>query len=536
MSDPGAASPVEAGEPGDAHLTHRQILIVFSGLMLGMLLAALDQTIVATALPTIVGDLHGLNRLSWVVTAYLLTSTASAPLYGKISDLYGRKRVFQSAILIFLAGSVLSGLSQTMDELVAFRALQGLGAGGLIVLATTIIGDIVPPRERGRYQGYFGAVFGLASVAGPLLGGFLVEGPGWRWIFYVNLPIGAVALVVTSVVLKESMVHRRPSIDFGGAGLMVAGVSALLLVTVWGGNQYPWSSPTIIALAGAGLALIAAFLVREQHAAEPILPLRLFANRVFTVASAMGFIVGVSMFGAIIFLPVYLQLVNGVSPTESGLLLLPLVAGLFTASIGSGQIISRVGRYKVFPIVGTAGVAVGLWLLSHLGVHTSHLVVSLYMVVLGVGIGGVMQVLVLATQNAVDYQDLGVATSLATFFRSLGGAFGTSIFGAILTSRLTHLLPRLLPPGTPAKAVQVALTGSPAALARLSPAAHTGAVVAFVRSLHTVFTVGVPFALAAFVLAALLPEVPLRRAVRTDNQVPAADSVEAVGVGGLRSG
>lgn len=527
---PSGSGPGLAGQPTtESGLTHRQILVVFSGLMLGMLLAALDQTIVATALPTIVGDLHGLNRLSWVVTAYLLTSTASAPLYGKISDLYGRKRVFQGAILIFLTGSVLSGLSQTMNQLVAFRAIQGLGAGGLIVLATTIIGDIVSPRERGRYQGYFGAVFGLASVAGPLLGGFLVEGPGWRWIFYVNLPIGAVALVVTSLVLKDSIRRRAHRIDFGGAGLMVAGVSALLLVTVWAGNRYPWSSPTIIGLVGAGIGLIVAFLVRERHAAEPILPLRLFANRVFSVASAMGFIVGVAMFGAIIFLPVYLQLVNGVSPTVSGLLLIPLVVGLFVASIGSGQIISRVGRYKIFPILGTALMAVGLWLLSHLGVHTSHVMASLYMLVLGVGIGGVMQVLVLATQNAVDYADLGVATSLATFFRSLGGAFGTSIFGAILTSRLTHLLPQLLPPGTPAKSVQVAFTGSPAALARLSPAAHSGAVTAFVRSLHTVFTVGVPFALAAFVLAWLLPEIQLRRAVKTDHQVPAAESVESEG-------
>ena len=509
LGGPGGADRVPVGG-----LSHRQVLVVFSGLMLGMLLAALDQTIVATALPTIVGDLHGLNELSWVVTAYLLTSTATAPLYGKVSDIYGRKRVFQFSIVVFLVGSALSGLSQSMGELILFRGLQGLGAGGLLVLALTIIGDIVSPRERGRYQGYFGAVFGVASVVGPVLGGALVDGPGWRWVFYVNLPIGIVALVVTSLVLKDTVARARHRVDVEGAALVVGGVSALLLVTVWGGSTYAWGSPTIIGLALGGVALLVAFFLQERRAAEPLMPLGLFRLRVFNVSNAMGLVVGLAMFGVIIYLPLYLQVVHGYSPSTSGLLLLPLMAGLLIVSIASGSIITRVGRYKAWPIAGTALMTVSMVLFTHLGAHTSYLVFSAYAFVMGAGLGGVMQVLVLAVQNGVSYEYLGVATSLSSFFRSMGGAFGTALFGSILTNRLTAEIPRLAPPGVPVAKLAGAITGSPAALASLPPEIHRAAVEAFVRSLGTVFAYGVPIVAVAFVLSLVLPELTLRNSIR----------------------
>jgi len=504
-------------------LTHRQILIVFSGLMLALLLAALDQTIVGTALPTIVGDLGGLNHLSWVVTAYLLTSTTGALLYGKLSDLYGRKRIFQVAIVIFLIGSALAGLSQNMTQLILFRALQGVGAGGLMVLAMTVIGDIVSPRDRGRYQGYFGAVFGFATVAGPLLGGFLVDNLSWRWVFYINLPIGIVALFVIAVVLKESGTRRQHRIDYLGSALMVIGVSALLVVSVWGGQTYAWISKPIVGMSVLGVVFVVGFLLREHYAAEPILPLRLFRNRVFSVANAMGFIVGLVMFGAIIYIPVYLQLARGASPTISGLQLLPLVFGLFAASIGGGQIITRIGRYKIFPIVGTALMAVGLIMLSGLHSHTSLWMLWTDMIVLGVGIGACLQVLILAVQNAVGYEDLGTATAASTFMRSMGGTFGTAIFGAVLTSRLAFWLLRLLPRGGSAATVGGNVTSSPAVVKTLPPPIRDAIVESFVRSLHTVFLVGVPIVVVAFVLSFFLPEVPLRRTVR-DESIPLSDT------------
>ena len=429
---------------GSPALEQRRVSLVIGALMLGMLLAALDQTIVATALPTIAGDLHGLSHLSWVVTAYLLLSTVSTPLWGKLGDMYGRKSFFQAAIVIFLIGSALSGLSSSMIELIVFRALQGLGAGGLMVGAQAIIGDVVPPRERGKYQGIFGAVFGLSSVVGPLLGGFFVQNLSWHWIFYINLPIGVVALFVTTWFLPSALRRVQHVIDYLGAALLAVGVTCLVLLTTLGGTTFAWASPPILALAAAGVILLAGFTLVETRAVEPILPLHLFRNRVFSAASAIGFIVGFAMFGAITYLPTYLQVVRGASPTGSGLELLPLMAGLLVTSIGSGVLISRWGRYKIFPILGTAVMTVGLFLFSRLAVNTGTPTIFLYMVILGLGLGGVMQVLVIATQNAVPHSELGVATSGATFFRSIGGSFGTAVFGAIFANVLTGNLARYL--------------------------------------------------------------------------------------------
>ena len=418
-------------------VTGRALIPIFGALMLGMFLAALDQTIVSTALPTIVGDLGGLDHLSWVVTSYLLATTASTPLYGKLGDMYGRKPVFLAAILIFLAGSLLSGLSQSMGQLIGFRALQGLGAGGLMVGAQAIIAEIVPPRDRGRYMGLIGSVFAVASVAGPLLGGFFVEAISWRWVFYVNMPIGVIAVLVVVFRLHLHVPTQRHQIDYLGAALLTAGVSALILVTTWGGNEYHWDSPVIVVARVVGSVLLAIFLRVETRAAEPIIPLKLFRSRVFSVASSIGFVIGLAMFGAIIFIPLFLQLVYGVSPTSSGLRMLPLMAGLLDGQRSSpGRAISRIGRYKVFPIVGTAVTTLGLFLLSRLEVETRRGWRAVYMLVVGVGIGLVMQVLVLVVQNDAPPRDIGVATSTATFFRWMGGSLGVALFGAIFAARL----------------------------------------------------------------------------------------------------
>jgi EmrB/QacA subfamily drug resistance transporter len=491
----------------DDLLKGRALWVVFAALMLGMFLAALDQTIVSTALPTIVGDLGGLNHLSWVVTSYLLASTVSTPLYGKLGDMVGRKPVFLAAILIFLGGSMLAGLSQTMGQLIGFRAVQGVGAGGLMVGAQAIIADIVPPRQRGRYMGLIGSVFAVASVAGPLLGGFFVDNLSWRWVFYVNLPIGALAVAIVVFRLHLHTPHVRHRVDYLGTIVLAAGVSALILVTTWGGNEYAWGSPIIVGLGLAGVAMLALFVWWERRAEEPIIPLKLFRSRVFDVANAMGFMVGFAMFGAIVFIPLFLQLVYGLSPTSSGLRMLPLMAGLLAAVILSGRAVTRWGRYKMFPIAGTAVLVLGMYLLSRLDTGTALWLASAFMLVVGVGIGLVMQVLVLVVQNDAPRAYLGVATSTATFFRSVGGAFGVAIFGAIFASRLS------LPPAVKAR-VGGGMHIDPAGAKRLPPHVHELFLNAFAHALHGVFLYGMVLSLVPFVLAWLLEEVPLRETLQ----------------------
>jgi EmrB/QacA subfamily drug resistance transporter len=504
---------------GQAPLAGRALTTVFAALMLGMFLAALDQTIVSTALPTIVGDLGGLNHLSWVVTSYLLASTVSTPIYGKLGDMYGRKPVFLAAIVIFLAGSMLAGLSQSMSELIGFRAMQGVGAGGLMVSAQAIIADIVPPRQRGRYMGLIGSVFAVASVAGPLLGGFFVDQISWRWVFYVNMPVGALAILIVIFKLHLHVPAKRHRIDYLGATLLTGGVGALILLTSWGGNEYPWGSPTIVGLGVAGFALLAAFIWQEARAAEPIVPLTLFRSSVFNVSSAMGATIGMAMFGAIIFIPLYLQLVYGASATGSGLRLLPLMIGLLTAAIASGRAISRIGRYRVFPIAGTAVLVVGMFLLSRLGVGTAPWLASVYMLVVGVGIGLVMQVLVLVVQNDAAPENIGVATATATFFRSVGGSFGVAIFGAIFAARLAHQLAHL--PHDVVAHLGSGVHLSPAQVRHLPPAVHADFLQAFANSLHGVFLWGLAIAVVPFALSWLLKEVPLRTTLHRSAELSA---------------
>jgi EmrB/QacA subfamily drug resistance transporter len=512
MSAPATTTASPSASQG---FTHRQILVIMSGLMMGMFLASLDQTIVSTALPTIVGDFRHSNLLSWVITAYLLASTASTPIWGKAGDLYGRKRLFQLAIVVFLAASALCGLSRNIFELIAFRGLQGVGGGGLLSLAFAIIGDVIPPRERGRYQGYFGAVFGVSSVAGPLAGGFAVDHLTWRYIFYVNLPLGIAALIVTNRVLRLPVRRRAVKIDWWGAILLVAGVSSILLAVQLGGSSYSWVSWQVIGLFVLGALVLVGFALREAVAPEPILPLGLFRLRIFTVSNIISFVSGVAMFGALAFLPQYLQLVHGVSATESGLLLLPLLVGLLAMSISSGLYISRTGRYRWFPLAGTIIVTIGLALLSRLGAHTSLTIVGLDILVFGIGLGLFMQVLTLVVQNAVPMKELGVATSSVTFFRSMGGAIGASALGAVLTAGISAELPRYLPPAALAVSgnKEESVIGSPAqldALKRTHPAIHEGIIQAYSHAIDRLFLVAVPVSILSVIAALFINQVRLR--------------------------
>jgi EmrB/QacA subfamily drug resistance transporter len=525
MSDKNPQNTSENYNSAPKSLTHKEIMFVLSGLMVGLLLAALDQTIVSTALKSIVEDFDGLAHYTWVVTAYLLTSTASTPLYGKISDLYGRRPVFQFAIITFLIGSFAAGAATSMEQLIAFRAVQGLGAGGLMSLTFVIIGDIISPRERGKYQGYFGGVWGLSSVAGPLLGGYFSDHAqilgvsGWRWIFYINLPFGIAALILTSIFLHIPKVKREHSIDYLGALLLVSGVSSLLLgISVYGPQDGWQNSKTLLTIAAA-IVLMLLFIFQESRANEPIIPLTLFKNHTFSITSVMAFIIGAGMFGAIIMLPLYFQIVKGDSATSAGLKLIPFMIGIVTFSIVSGKLITKHGYYKRFPIMGLSLMTVGLFMLSTLTQTTPFWQLAIYGIFVGAGLGLSMQTIVIALQNSVEFRDLGVATSANTFFRSIGATMGVALFGTVYASRLAHNLPieiEKLRASNPAALIGAtpekfeALKENTAVLQTFTPELQAGIINAFVNSFHVVFLTSVPITVIGFFIAFMLRETPLR--------------------------
>ena len=514
----GAAMAAEPRAAGGA-FTHREILVILSGILLGMMLAALDQSIVATALPAIAGELNGLEHLSWIVSAYLLTSTASTPIYGKLSDLYGRRVLLETAIALFVTASVLCAVAQDMPELIAARALQGLGGGGLISMAQAVIADVISPRERGRYQGYLSGMWATASVGGPVLGGFFVDYLSWRWVFWINLPLGVAAFILCRRALARLVSPRqRRRIDYLGAALLTAAVADLLLVASWGGTTFAWTSPTLLGLMAAALPLVAGFIVQELYAAEPIMPPRLFANPVISLASLISFIVAMAMFGAIVLLPVFLQLVSGVGAGHSGVLLIPLMGGTVVGAFTAGQLMRRSGRYKIFPLIGLALSTVGFVLLATMDQRTAPALAMVHMGLLGIGIGMSMPVMLVAVQNAAELRDIGVATATVAFSRSLGGSFGAAIlWSALLAALERHLAASGSALGT------ALLAGGPDVIAHLRPAERALLIPALAQSFHLVFGIAALIAAASVAAALFLKEVPLRTsaAAVTQHKTPA---------------
>ncbi len=498
-------SAAVASQSENQERSHAEIMVVMGALMLTLLLSALDQTIVSTALPQIAVDLHGLNKLSWVATAYLLASAIVTPIYGKLGDMFGRKKIFIISIVIFLIGSVLCGLSQSMDQLIAARAIQGLGGGGLMALVLAIVADVVPPRQRGRYQGYFGAVFAVSSVAGPLLGGLFTDHLSWHWIFFINIPLGLIALWAVATKLHLPVKRSKHAIDYLGAALMSVAVVSLLLITVWGGTEYAWRSTEIIGLGILSALFTVLFIVREKYAKEPIIPLTLFKNDIFIVSVLLSVLSGIAMFASILYIPQYQQIVRGNTPTESGLLMLPLVFGLLGTSILSGRLITKTGKYKIFPIVGTLLLTLGIWLFSHLTLTTSHITLSVWMFIIGAGLGLFMQVATLAVQNSTKPKDLGTATSTVTFFRSIGSSLGGALFGSILAARLAHHIHDAVP-----GAANIADAALASGISNIPPEMKQIVLQAYVSSFHEMFLFALPFTIAAFFVALFLRESPLK--------------------------